>query len=67
MAISIITKKAKPENMELLSPFSILWRFYVYAVHGYFAEIMFTAIWEFVDPATPKAANFLDYCNFIAQ
>lgn len=27
---------------------STLWRFYVYAIHGYVTEIMFTATWEFV-------------------
>lgn len=41
-------KKDDPENMKLVSPLNIVWRFYVYAVHGYFAEIMFTAIWEFI-------------------
>ena len=29
-------------------PISIYWRFYIYALHGYFSEIGFTAIWEFV-------------------
>ncbi|XP_048737975.1 transmembrane protein 229B-like [Ostrea edulis] len=29
-------------------PVSIYWRFYVYAIHGYVTEIMFTALWEFV-------------------
>ncbi|XP_002733584.1 transmembrane protein 229B-like [Saccoglossus kowalevskii] len=27
---------------------SIFVRFYIYAIHGYFAEVMFTAGWEFV-------------------
>lgn len=27
---------------------STFWRFYVYAIHGYVTEIMFTATWEFV-------------------
>uniref|UniRef100_K1Q242 UPF0698 transmembrane protein C14orf83 n=1 Tax=Magallana gigas TaxID=29159 RepID=K1Q242_MAGGI len=31
-----------------VKPISIWWRFYVYAVHGYVTEIMFTALWEFV-------------------
>ena len=31
-----------------LRPISTWWRFYVYAVHGYVTEIMFTALWEFV-------------------
>ena len=29
-------------------PLSVYWRCYVYALHGYASEIMFTAIWEFV-------------------
>ena len=29
-------------------PFSIFWRFYIYALHGYATEVMFTAAWEFV-------------------
>ena len=27
---------------------SIYWRWYIYALHGYATEIMFTAMWEFV-------------------
>ncbi|KAF6038042.1 TMEM229B [Bugula neritina] len=27
---------------------SVWWRLYVYALHGYFSEIAFTAAWEFV-------------------
>lgn len=29
-------------------PLSIWVRFYIYAIHGYFSEVMFTAAWEFV-------------------
>ncbi|XP_033633977.1 transmembrane protein 229B-like [Asterias rubens] len=29
-------------------PISAWVRFYIYAIHGYFAEVMFTAGWEFV-------------------
>ncbi|KAL3872546.1 hypothetical protein ACJMK2_035769 [Sinanodonta woodiana] len=29
-------------------PVSIYWRFYIYAIHGYATEVMFTATWEFV-------------------
>ncbi|XP_038071559.1 transmembrane protein 229B-like [Patiria miniata] len=29
-------------------PVSAWVRFYIYAIHGYFAEVMFTAAWEFV-------------------
>ncbi|XP_062617545.1 transmembrane protein 229B-like [Saccostrea cucullata] len=36
-----------PEDSEM-RPISIWWRFYVYAIHGYVTEIMFTALWEFV-------------------
>ncbi|XP_054856028.1 transmembrane protein 229B-like [Eublepharis macularius] len=32
-------------NAEPLSP---LCRWYIYAIHGYFAEVMFTATWDFV-------------------
>ena len=31
-----------------MEPMSLLMRFYVYAIHGYATEIMFTAMWEFV-------------------
>jgi len=33
---------------------SSLWRLYVYAIHGYFIEVMFTATWEFVVSLNPK-------------
>ena len=29
-------------------PLSVFWRSYIYALHGYATEIMFTAIWELV-------------------
>ena len=29
-------------------PVSVWFRFYIYAIHGYFTEVMFTAAWEFV-------------------
>ncbi len=29
-------------------PISMLGRFYIYALHGYATEVMFTAVWEFV-------------------
>ncbi len=29
-------------------PVSVYFRFYIYAIHGYFTEVMFTAAWEFV-------------------
>ena len=29
-------------------PLSVFWRGYIYALHGYATEIMFTAIWELV-------------------
>ncbi|XP_067680703.1 transmembrane protein 229B-like [Haliotis asinina] len=29
-------------------PISTLGRFYIYAIHGYAIEVMFTALWEFV-------------------
>lgn len=29
-------------------PMSIVGRFYIYALHGYFCEVLFTAAWEFV-------------------
>lgn len=32
-------------SVEPLSPLS---RWYIYAIHGYFCEVMFTAAWEFV-------------------
>lgn len=33
---------------------STAWRLYVYAIHGYFTEVMFTATWEFVVSLNPK-------------
>ena len=30
------------------TPLSVFWRMYVYALHGYATEIMFTASWNFV-------------------
>ncbi|CAI5780666.1 Hypothetical predicted protein [Podarcis lilfordi] len=29
-------------------PLSRFWRWYIYAIHGYFSEVMFTAAWSFV-------------------
>ncbi|OWF46029.1 Transmembrane protein 229B [Mizuhopecten yessoensis] len=29
-------------------PLSAIWRFYLYGLHGYSIEIIFTALWEFV-------------------
>ncbi|XP_038650026.1 transmembrane protein 229b-like [Scyliorhinus canicula] len=37
--------------MEALTTFS---RWYLYAIHGYFCEVMFTAGWEFVESANWK-------------
>ncbi|MGH0114926.1 UNVERIFIED_CONTAM: hypothetical protein FKN15_065850 [Acipenser sinensis] len=34
--------------MVAAEPLSIVSRWYLYAIHGYFCEIMFTAAWEFV-------------------
>nr|KAG5699757.1 hypothetical protein BaRGS_014173 [Batillaria attramentaria] len=34
--------------MTRLEALSSLGRFYIYAIHGYASEVMFTAIWEFV-------------------
>ena len=34
--------------MTRLEALSVLGRFYIYAIHGYATEVMFTAIWEFV-------------------
>ena len=34
--------------MNVSGPLSPLMRFYIYAIHGYFVEVMFTAAWEFV-------------------
>lgn len=31
-----------------LEPLSPLCRWYIYAIHGYFAEVMFTATWDFI-------------------
>lgn len=39
-----ITNMAETDFIRL----STFWRFYVYAIHGYVTEIMFTATWEFV-------------------
>lgn len=43
----MIFQKPTPSKMEnnCLSP---LIRLYIYGIHGYFTEVMFTAIWEFV-------------------
>ncbi|KAG2469436.1 transmembrane protein 229B-like [Polypterus senegalus] len=35
-------------TMEHVEPLSGLSRWYLYAIHGYFCEVMFTATWEFV-------------------
>ena len=34
--------------MQQYKPISTLGRFYIYAIHGYVTEVMFTAAWEFV-------------------
>ncbi|XP_078097172.1 transmembrane protein 229B-like [Mustelus asterias] len=34
--------------MRAVEPLSALSRWYLYAIHGYFCEVMFTAAWEFV-------------------
>ncbi|KAH3846388.1 transmembrane protein 229B-like [Dreissena polymorpha] len=36
------------ENSLLIGPLSVFWRWYIYALHGYATEIIFTAGWEFV-------------------
>nr|XP_025725637.1 transmembrane protein 229B isoform X2 [Callorhinus ursinus] len=35
-------------NMASAEPLTALSRWYLYAIHGYFCEVMFTAAWEFV-------------------
>lgn len=39
---------AEDMNQSKVVPISRLWRFYLYAIHGYASEVMFTAAWEFV-------------------
>ncbi|MGH0167249.1 UNVERIFIED_CONTAM: hypothetical protein FKN15_052219 [Acipenser sinensis] len=34
--------------MAAVEPLTVLSRWYLYAIHGYFCEVMFTAAWEFV-------------------
>lgn len=34
--------------MTRLEALSLVGRFYIYAIHGYATEVMFTAIWEFI-------------------
>ncbi|XP_076464356.1 transmembrane protein 229B-like [Babylonia areolata] len=34
--------------MTKLEALTLVGRFYIYAIHGYAAEVMFTALWEFV-------------------
>ena len=36
------------ETMTKLEALTVLGRFYIYAIHGYATEVMFTALWEFV-------------------
>lgn len=36
------------ETLEAPVPLTALSRWYLYAIHGYFCEVMFTATWEFV-------------------
>ncbi|MFT7810584.1 transmembrane protein 229B-like [Arapaima gigas] len=38
----MVTRREVPE------PLAVLSRWYLYAIHGYFCEVMFTAAWEFV-------------------
>ena len=35
-------------QVEQTRPLTLLGRFYIYALHGYAAEVMFTALWEFI-------------------
>ena len=42
LAVSLLPRSAA------MSPVSMLMRFYIYAIHGYATEVMFTAAWEFV-------------------
>ncbi|XP_020365688.1 transmembrane protein 229B [Rhincodon typus] len=35
-------------RMAVAEPLSALSRWYLYAIHGYFCEVMFTAAWDFV-------------------
>ncbi|KPP57170.1 transmembrane protein 229B-like, partial [Scleropages formosus] len=42
VAVSMAARRIVPEPLAALS------RWYLYAIHGYFCEVMFTAAWEFV-------------------
>ncbi|XP_062863495.1 transmembrane protein 229b [Trichomycterus rosablanca] len=57
LSISLLVKppefktQIKPDNMTTAltpEPLTALSRWYLYAIHGYFCEVMFTAAWEFV-------------------
>ncbi|XP_013380960.1 transmembrane protein 229B [Lingula anatina] len=49
-----------------LQPLSTLGRFYIYAIHGYVTEVMFTATWEFVENGNWKfPGNTSVWCLFI--
>lgn len=37
-----------PAQENIYSPISVLVRFYIYAIHGFVTEVLFTAAWEFV-------------------
>ncbi|XP_032477639.1 LOW QUALITY PROTEIN: transmembrane protein 229B [Phocoena sinus] len=43
-------ERCQPQSAPWLSaePLTALSRWYLYAIHGYFCEVMFTAAWEFV-------------------
>lgn len=47
-------------------PISSLARLYIYAIHGYVTEVMFTALWEFVEHGNWKfPGNTSIWCLFI--
>ncbi|KAM9323929.1 transmembrane protein 229B [Gastrophryne carolinensis] len=33
--------------MESAEPLGLLWRLYIYSIHGYVCEVLFTAFWDF--------------------
>lgn len=43
-----VTAGVKMATSEAPVPLTALSRWYLYAIHGYFCEVMFTAAWEFV-------------------
>lgn len=49
-----------------LVPLSAIWRFYCYGLHGYYIEVMFTALWEYVVNINWKfPGNTSVWCFFI--